>query len=74
MADDITHYDAVEGYAGQLSYSPGEDLTLHVWCSTGRYDVVIERWGASREVVWSAVGLAGTEHPTPSDADGRDHR
>src|SRR3954452_9498835 len=71
MADDITHYDAVEGYAGRLSYLPGEDVTLHVSCTTARYDVVIERWGVSREVVWSAQGVEGHEQTTPVDADAR---
>jgi len=28
MADDVTHYDAVEAYCDQLSYLPGEGVGL----------------------------------------------
>ncbi len=69
MADDITHYDAVEAYAGRLSYAPGDEVTLHVSCTTASYDVEIHRWGAERELVWSATDLPGVEQPTPDDAD-----
>ena len=37
MADDVTHYDAVEAYCDQLSYLPGEGVGLHVWCATELY-------------------------------------
>ena len=69
MADDITHYDAVEGYCGALSYAPGDTITLHVRCTTDRYDVAIHRWGATLEQVWSATDVTGTVPPTPADAD-----
>ena len=69
MADDITRYDAVEGYCGELSVAPGEAITLHVASLTERYDIAIERWGAGRELVWSADDLPGVDHPTPPDAD-----
>ena len=29
MTDDITRYDAVEGYCGRLSYRPGDEVTVH---------------------------------------------
>ena len=69
MADDITRYDAVEAYCDSLSYAPGSTLSLHVSSRATRYDVAIERWGATRETVWSADGLDGIEHPVPDDAD-----
>jgi hypothetical protein len=69
MTDDITRYDAVEGYCGELSTVPGGTVTLHVSCRTERYDIVIHRWGAGREQVWATTGLVGTEHTTPADAD-----
>ena len=31
MTDEITAYDAVEGYCGALSYAPGERLTVRMW-------------------------------------------
>ena len=69
VADDITHYDAVEAYCGRLSYEPGESVTLHVSCSTDLYDVEIHRWGVEREPVWTSSGLPGAMCPTPIDAD-----
>jgi len=68
-SDDPTHHDAVEAYCGRLSYVAGDELTLHVRCTTERFDVEIFRWGATRELVWSATDLPGVEHATPSDAD-----
>jgi hypothetical protein len=29
MTDDITRYDAVEGYCDALSYVPGQTMALH---------------------------------------------
>jgi hypothetical protein len=69
MTDDITRYDAVEAYCGDLSCAPGEAIALHVCCRADRYDVAIHRWGAGHELMWSASDLVGTEHPTPDDAD-----
>ena len=66
---DITHHDAIEGYAGRLSTLPGQAMPLHVRCTTERYDVTVERWGATREVVWQATDLAGAVPATPADAD-----
>jgi len=71
MGDGFTHQaaDAVEAYPGRLSYAPGDELTLHVSCSTSRYDVEIHRWGRERVAVWSQSGCEGIAHPTPADAD-----
>src|SRR4051812_1885703 len=68
MTDDITRYDAVEAYCDRLSVAPGTTLRLHVACRTD-YSIEIHRWGATREPVWSADGLAGEDHPVPADAD-----
>ena len=68
-SDDPTHHDAVEAYCGGLSYTAGDELTVHVRCTTDRYDVEIFRWGATRELVWSAADLPGTIPGTPVDAD-----
>lgn len=70
MADDVTFYDEIEAYCGRLSYRPGERMTLHVSTTAPTYDVVVERWGATREEVWrSPTPVAGRYHPPPSDAD-----
>ncbi|MGB8858945.1 MAG: N,N-dimethylformamidase beta subunit family domain-containing protein [Ilumatobacteraceae bacterium] len=73
MADDVTHYDAVEAYCGQLSYLPGEGVALHAWCATDRFDVDVRRWGGATpgndEVLWSQRDVPGVAHPTPVNAD-----
>lgn len=73
VTDDITHYDAIEGYCGRLSVVAGDDLTIHVSCAENvtSYDIEIHRWGATRELVWSASALDAVHHPTPPDADAR---
>ncbi len=68
-SDDPTHHDAVEAYASRLSCAAGESIGLHVRCTTERYDVEVYRWGASRELVWSATDLPGSVPDTPADAD-----
>ena len=71
MTDDPTFFDEIEGYAGRLSYRPGQTATLHVSTSARRFDVTIQRWGAERQTVWSAEGLPGRYTPPPPDADSR---
>ncbi len=58
----------VEGYAGRVSYAPGEDLTLHMSTSAAAFSVEIVRLGAKPESVWSSASVAGREHPLPEDA------
>ncbi len=69
MADDQTFHDEIEGYCGRLSYLPGETVGLHVSTHRSSYDVRVERWGATRETVWSADGVPGEFVPPPPDAD-----
>ncbi|MFZ8997753.1 MAG: N,N-dimethylformamidase beta subunit family domain-containing protein [Ilumatobacteraceae bacterium] len=72
MADDVTFFDEIEAYCGRLTHRPGESVDLHVSTRAASFDVVVERWGAEREVVWrSAAPLIGTFHPVPPDADSR---
>jgi hypothetical protein len=58
----------VEGYAGQVSYAPGDDLTLHVSTSAAKFSVEIQRVGAKTETVWTSDNLNGREFPVPEDA------
>ncbi len=67
MADDVTHYDAVEAYCGRLSYLPGDHVGVHVWSSADKYDIDVRRWNGA--VLWSAAGLTGIAHETPDNAD-----
>ena len=69
MADDQTFHDDIEGYAGRLSYRVGETVTLHVSTRSARFDVVVERWGATRERRWEAADVPGRFVEPPADAD-----
>jgi hypothetical protein len=69
VGEDRTFHDDIEAYCGRLSYRQGEMVGLHVSTRSARFDVLVERWGAAREVVWSASGLAGTFVAPPADAD-----
>ncbi len=69
FADDVTFWDEIEAYCGELSYRQGEVVELHVSTTAKSYDMVIERWGAEREVVHESVGLTGRHTPAPPDAD-----
>jgi hypothetical protein len=58
----------VEGYSGQVSYAPGDELTLHVSTSAAKFSVEIVRLGAQAESVWTSDNLNGREFPIPEDA------
>jgi hypothetical protein len=69
VADDQTFHDDIEAYCSRLSCLPGEAMGLHVSTRSHRYDVRVERWGASRDVVWTATDLPGAFVAPPPDAD-----
>ncbi len=69
MADDVTFHDDIEVYCGSLSHRHGESVSLHVSSKSTLFDVVVERWGAERDVVWRHDGLPGVFTPAPADAD-----
>jgi hypothetical protein len=69
VADDQTFHDDIEGYCGRLSVRPGENVDLCVSTRAERYDLLVERWGATREIVWSAADLPGSFVRPPVDAD-----
>lgn len=58
----------VEGYTGQVSYAPGEELTLHLSSSVPQVAVEISRIGAKKEVVWSNNGVPSQTYPVPVNA------
>ncbi|MCB1098297.1 MAG: hypothetical protein KDN22_22180 [Verrucomicrobiae bacterium] len=58
----------IEGYAGEVSYAPGEELTLHVSTSAASFSAEITRLGAERLTVWKQEGLAGGARAIPEDA------
>lgn len=69
---DVTFHDAIEAYCDRSSYRPGDTVGLHVSTRAEAYDVVVERWGSERDVVWrSERPLTGRFHDVPDDADAR---
>ncbi len=67
--DDQTFHDDIEGYCTPLSCVSGDTVGVRVSTRADRFDVVVERWGVDREVVWFADGLQGSYRPPPIDAD-----
>lgn len=68
--DDVTFLDEIEGYCGRLSYRAGEVVEIHVSTRSTAFSVRVERWGATREVVWeSDAALPGTFNAVPDAAD-----
>ena len=65
---DEPHALFVEGYAGRVSYAPGDDLTLHVSTSAATFAIEIVRIGVKTESVWSSASVPGREHAVPEDA------
>ena len=59
---------AIAGYAGKVSYAPGEELTLHVSTSEPVFSAEIFRHGLQPEKVWSSAEVAGKEHPVAENA------
>jgi len=58
----------VEGYAGQLSVAPGEDIGFHVSTSAPKFSAEIARVGATLERVWNKNDIPGRAHPVPDNA------
>ncbi len=58
----------IEGYAGRMSYAPGQEAEFHISTSAARFAMEIQRIGATNTLVWSKKDLAGKEHPIPEDA------
>lgn len=67
--DDQTFHDDIEGYCSSMSVVAGASIGLHVSTRGERYDVTVERWGATRDTVASVSSLPGTFRPPPDDAD-----
>ena len=58
----------VEGYAEQLSYTPGDEVAFHISTSAAKFFVEISRIGAKTNVVWTKRDVPGKEYPVPEDA------
>lgn len=58
----------IEGYAGQLSVAPGEEVTFHVSTGASRFSAEITRLGATDESVWTQKDIPGQAHAIPENA------
>ncbi len=70
-ADETTPPLHVEGYAGQVSYAPGETLALHTSTTGSTYSVRISRVGMETKEVFAKKAIAGRPHPIPEDASSK---
>ena len=61
----------IEGYAGQLSHQPGEEVAFHISTSAPKFTVEIARLGDQREIVWTGKDLPGREYPVPENASAK---
>lgn len=69
MSDQITFYDEIEAYCTQLSYEAGALAGVCVSTRCESYDVVVERWGGQRKVVWQRKAIPGSFAAPPEHAD-----
>ncbi len=58
----------IEGYAGQVSYRPGEELSLHVSTTAANFSIQISRLGAKAELVFEQAAIAGQASVIPENA------
>ncbi len=59
----------IEGYAGDVSYAPGDELQLHLSSPSPTCDIAITRIGKERKIVFEKKKLEGLlEHPVPVNA------
>ncbi len=58
----------IEGYAGQISYTAGQELTLHVSSTAPRFNLRCERVGQTREEVLSESDIPCQRYPVPHEA------
>lgn len=59
----------IEGYSGEISYAPGDELQLHLSSSSAVASLSITRIGKDRTVVHEVGKLEGLgEHPVPENA------
>ena len=55
------------GYTPEMSYAPGDSVTLHVSTTAAEWSFEVGRDGLDYEPVLSESGLKGIHHDTPED-------
>lgn len=58
----------IEGYAGQISYVAGQELTLHVSSTASQFRLRCERVGKTRVEVLCVEDIPCQHHPVPDNA------
>lgn len=59
----------IEGYTGQTSHAPGDEVSFHVSTSSPTFTLEIARVGLKEEVVWkSKTPVPGVEYSIPEKA------
>jgi hypothetical protein len=58
----------IEGYTGQVSYAPGDELQLHVSTTAGNFAMEVVRVGQKHESVLKQDGIPGQSSGIPEDA------
>ena len=58
----------IEGYAGQISYVAGQELTLHVSATASQFRLRCERVGKTRVEVLCVEDIPCQHHPVPDNA------
>ena len=61
----------IEGYTGQTSYAPGDEVTFHVTTTASVFTVEIARVGQKTEVVWTKADVPGAAHAVPEHASSK---
>jgi hypothetical protein len=61
----------IEGYAGKVSLTQGEEVPLHITTSEPACEIEVARLGAKREVVWQKSGVVGSRQTVPEDASSK---
>lgn len=58
----------VDGYANQLSVTPGEELSFHLSTNCGSVNIKISRLGANDEPLWAKSDIVCEQQPVPDRA------
>ena len=58
----------IEGYAGNVSYAAGDEVSFHVSTSATEFALEVSRIGGTNVTVFKTNKIVGAEHPIPENA------
>lgn len=67
--EQVEFVDDIEVYCSALSARAGESIDLHVSSKHAAFDLRVERWGATRQEVFTAKDVPASLHDAPAGAD-----